>query len=219
MRFGIKDSGYGIPDEDKDRVFKPFERFHSDIKNIEGTGIGLTIAKQLIELMDGAIGFESFANEGSYFYIDLHLSQNIPVEKDLKDPINLLSTNLNPNEIKTVLYIEDIEVNIKLVEHVLSLRKNIRFLSATTALDGIEIAKSKIPDLILMDVRLPDIDGLTVFKKLQLIKEVKNIPVIALTAISFEDEAQKALNLGFEDYLTKPLNIENFLKIIDKLLL
>ena len=120
---------------------------------------------------------------------------------------------------KTVLYIEDVEVNIKLVEHILSLRKNIRLLSATRALDGIEIAKSEIPDLILMDIRLPDMDGLTAFKELQLIKEVKNIPVIALTANALEDEAQNALKLGFKNYLTKPLNIEEFLKTVDKLLL
>ena len=219
IRFGIKDSGYGIPDEQKKQVFKPFERLHSDIKNIEGTGIGLTISKQLIELMDGTIGFESVTNEGSYFFIDLHLSQNIPVAKDIKDPSNLPVINLKSNEMKTVLYIEDVEVNIKLVEHILSLRKNIRLLSATRALDGIEIAKSEIPDLILMDIRLPDIDGLTAFKKLQLIKEVKNIPVIALTANALEDEAQNALKLGFKNYLTKPLNIEEFLKTVDKLLL
>ena len=192
---------------------------HSDIKNIEGTGIGLAISKQLIELMDSTIGFESVANEGSDFFVDLHLSQNIPVVKDIKDSSNLNVINLRSNEMKTVLYIEDVEVNIKLVEHILSLRKNIRLLSATKALDGIKIAKSKIPDLILMDICLPDIDGLTALKKLQLIKEVKNIPVIALTANALEDEAQNALKSGFKDYLTKPLNIENFLKVIDKLLL
>ena len=69
----------------KIQVFKPFERLHSDIKNIEGTGIGLTISKQLIELMAGTIGFESVTNEGSYFFIDLELSQNIPIVKDIKD--------------------------------------------------------------------------------------------------------------------------------------
>ena len=219
IRFGIKDSGYGIPDEQKDKVFKPFERLHSDIKNIEGTGIGLTISKQLIELMDGTIGFESVTNEGSYFFIDLHLSQNFPGAKDIKDPTNLPVISLKSNEMKTVLYIEDVEVNIKLVENILSLRKNIRLLSATRALDGIEIAKSEIPDLILMDIRLPDMDGLTAFKELQLIKEIKNIPVIALTANALEDEAQNALKLGFKNYLTKPLNIEGFLKTVDKLLL
>jgi NO-binding membrane sensor protein with MHYT domain/CheY-like chemotaxis protein/nitrogen-specific signal transduction histidine kinase len=218
IRFGIKDSGYGIPDEQKDKVFKPFERLHPDIKNIEGTGIGLTISKQLIELMAGTINFESVTNEGSYFFIDLPLSQNIPIAKDTKELNDLPVIKLKSNEMKTVLYIEDVQVNIKLVEHILSLRNNIRLLSAKRAYDGIEIAKSKVPDLILMDIRLPDIDGFTAFKKLQLIKEVKNIPVIALTANALEDEAQKALELGFKNYLTKPLNIEEFLKVIDKLL-
>ena len=102
--------------------------------------------------------------------------------------------------------------------HILSLRKNISFLSATKALEGIEIAESEIPDLILMDLRLPDMDGITAYKKLQSINEVKDIPVIALTANAMDGEAEKALGLGFKDYITKPFDIEKFLNIIDKVL-
>jgi signal transduction histidine kinase len=78
MRIGVRDTGYGIPDEKRDDLFQPFERFHTDIETIEGTGIGLTITKQLVEMMGGRIGFESVAGEGSYFYIDIPVSDKVP---------------------------------------------------------------------------------------------------------------------------------------------
>ena len=217
IRIVVKDSGYGIPENKKDKVFKPFQRFHVDNETIEGTGIGLTISKQLIELMSGSIGFESTQDKGTHFYINLPLSNNAITQKEFKN-----ETKTHPdktsNKLKKILYIEDVMVNIKLVGHILSLRKNISFLSATKALEGIEIAESEIPDLILMDLRLPDMDGITAYKKLQSINKVKDIPVIALTANAMDGEAEKALGLGFKDYITKPFDIEKFLNIIDKVL-
>ena len=218
IRLVIKDSGYGIPENDQDKVFKPFQRFHTNNANIEGTGIGLSISKQLVELMSGSIGFESTQDKGSHFYIDLPLSNDALAQKELEIHKKTLTANKEPNKHKKILYIEDVLVNIKLVGHILSLRKNISFLSATQASEGIDIAKSEMPDLILMDLRLPDMDGITAFKKLQSINEVKNIPVIALTANAMEGEAEKALGLGFEDYITKPFDIKIFLKAIDKFL-
>ena len=138
-------------------------------------------------------------------------SLNLSIIQPSLDPFEKYKSGSNKS-------IEDVLVNIKLVGHILSLRKNISFLSATQASEGIEIAKSEMPDLILMDLRLPDMDGITAFKKLQSINEVKNIPVIALTANAMEGEAEKALGLGFEDYITKPFDIKIFLKAIDKFL-
>ena len=216
MRVGVKDTGYGISEENKEKVFKPFQRLNIDYKNIEGTGIGLTISKKLIELMSGEIGFESTLGKGSYFYIDFQLSNSTLSKKDTTNTINLQLVCTESARLKKILYIEDIEVNIKLVSHILSLRNNITFFSATNALDGIEMATSEIPDLILMDLRLPDMDGITAFKKIQSINEIKNIPVIALTANAIEGEAEKALEMGFKDYITKPFEVEKFLNIIDK---
>jgi CheY-like chemotaxis protein len=105
---------------------------------------------------------------------------------------------------------------MKLVKHILSLRENISLLTSTRALPAIEIAKSEVPDLILMYLRLPDLDGISAFKKLRLIKEVKDIPVIALTANALDGEAEKALNLGFKGYITRPIDIDSFYKVIDK---
>ena len=219
IRIGIKDNGPGISQDNICNVFKPFERFHPQAENIEGTGIGLTISKQLIELMSGEIGFESFVDKGCHFYIDLPLSSNSITEKEMQFSEQIDSPSKSSQaKRKKVLYIEDVKVNIELVKHILSLRDNLTFFSATKALPGIELAKSELPDLILMDLRLPDMDGITAFKQLQLIKELKHIPVMALTANAIDGESEKALSLGFKNYITKPINIDHFLKEIDKLL-
>ena len=168
--------------------------------------------------MYGEIGFESNADKGTYFYIDAPLSGTTINNKDSSIKQSNISTKSSSTKNKKVLYIEDVMVNIELVKHILSLRENLTFLSATKALPGIEIAKSELPDLILMDLRLPDMDGITAFKELQLIKELKHIPVIALTANAIDGEAEKAVGLGFKNYITKPINIDNFLKVIDELL-
>jgi len=218
IRLGVKDSGYGISDDNKEKIFKPFQRLDVGGKNIEGSGIGLTISKQLIELMSGKIGFESTRDKGSYFYIDLQLSNNTLPKKEIINSIKLQTDNVKTSDLKKILYIEDNEVNIKLVGHILSLRKNIIYLSTTKAMAGIELAKSELPELILLDLRLPDMDGITAFKELKSIKETANIPVIALTANAIDGEAEKALTIGFKNYITKPLDIEKFLNIIDKVL-
>ena len=218
IRLGIKDSGYGISEENKKKIFKPFQRLDVGGKNIEGSGIGLTISKQLIELMSGKIGFESTRDKGSYFYIDLQLSNNTLPKKEIINSIKLQTDNVKTSDFKKILYIEDNEVNIKLVGHILSLRKNIIYLSTTKAMAGIELAKSELPELILLDLRLPDMDGITAFKELKSIKETANIPVIALSANAIDGEAEKALTIGFKNYITKPLDIEKFLNIIDKVL-
>jgi signal transduction histidine kinase len=218
MRLGVKDSGYGITDKNKDKLFKPFERFDVAAKQIEGTGIGLTIAKQLIELMGGAIGYESVAGEGSLFYIDVpvsdEMSESLIREKRLDSSF---ASSTDFNEMK-ILYIEDIPANVDLVKQILAQRKNIEFLSVSNAFDGIEIAKAQIPDLILMDIHLPGMDGLTAFEKLQGIKETQGIPVIALTADAMDGDIKKALEMGFKRYITKPIDVIHFFKTIDEVL-
>ena len=218
MRLGIKDTGHGIPDDKKDRLFKPFERFDEAAEKIEGTGIGLTISKKLIELMSGTIGFESVAGEGSLFYVDVPVSDKTPVSLEIEmslDSSSISSTAINGRKI---LYIEDNLVNVELVKQILARRQDIEFLSVSNALDGIETAKTQIPDLILMDIHMPDIDGLTAFKKLQMIKETREIPVIALTADAMDVDIKKAMDMGFKGYITKPIDINKFFDAIDRAL-
>lgn len=218
IRIGIKDTGYGIPEGQKDKLFKPFERFDVAAEQIEGTGIGLTISKYLIEMMGGTIGFESVEGEGSCFYIDVPVSEETSMPQENEVPKNLLSTSLNSSNEKKILYIEDIPINVELIKQILSPRKDIQFFSSSNAMDGIETAKNEIPDLILMDIHMMDMDGLTAFKKLQTIKETKDIPVIALTADAMDVDVKIALDMGFASYITKPVDVSNFFKTIEKLL-
>lgn len=218
VRLGVKDTGNGIPEDKKHRLFKPFERLDVEAEQIEGTGIGLTISKQLIEMMGGTIGFESTPGEGSLFYVDVPLSDKAPLpvsSEALPD-----STQPSPQEKakKKILYIEDVPANVELVKQILTRRPQVELLWAPNALDGIKMAQTHIPDLILMDINLPEMDGLTAFKRLQAVNATRNIEVIALSADAMEKDVKNALEMGFKDYITKPLNVVGFLKTIDAIL-
>lgn len=216
IRLGIRDTGYGIPEEKREKVFKPFERFNIDSENIEGAGIGLTISKKLIQLMKGSIDYESVSGEGSFFYIEFPVSDKVPLTKKATDGLKFTSPAMMDINTKTILYIEDIPGNVELVNQILSQRMpHINLISAQSALEGIDIAQNQIPDLILMDIHLPGMDGITAFKRLQLIDKVKNIPVIALTAAAMDVDIKKALNMGFKEYVTKPIDVPRFLKAIE----
>jgi signal transduction histidine kinase/ActR/RegA family two-component response regulator len=216
LRFGIRDTGHGIPDISKDRIFKPFERLDIEAESIEGTGIGLTISKYLIELMGGTIGFESMVGEGSYFYVDLPLSQiNVPPVEEILEPVDIQMTKANRGK---VLYIDDIPANVIMMEQIMNRRSDIELLSAGNALDGISIAQNETPDLILMDIHMPGMNGLTAFSELQKSKDTKTIPIFALTADAMDGDVQKALDMGFNGYITKPINVLELLDTIDKVL-
>jgi PAS domain S-box-containing protein len=215
MRLGIQDTGHGIPDDKKNRLFKPFERFDVDAESIEGTGIGLTISKKLIELMNGTIGFESTLGKGSFFYIDFPICDKIPFSTQVEKNSDTTESSLTKSHKKKILCIDDIPSNMALVEQILFHRQHIKLLSASNALDGIEIASAETPDLILMDIQMPGIDGLTAFKKLQAINETADIPVIALTADAMDGDVEKAMAMGFKAYITKPIDVQIFLNTID----
>jgi signal transduction histidine kinase/CheY-like chemotaxis protein len=216
MRLGIKDTGHGIPEDKKEMVFQPFERIDSESEFIEGSGIGLTISQQLAKLMKGAIGFESVFGEGSFFYVDVPISANIPIPDKTEEKSNLAPpADVNA---KTILYIEDIPGNVALVKQIFNQRRpNIILISAPNAMEGIEIAQTQIPDLILMDINLPEMGGIEAFKKLQEIEKVKNIPVFALTADAMDSDIKKAMRLGFKDYITKPIDVLKLLTAIDRI--
>ncbi|MBC8283706.1 MAG: response regulator [Nitrospinae bacterium] len=217
MRIGIKDTGHGIHDDKKELVFKPFERVDIESQFIEGSGIGLTISKQLANLMKGSIGFDSVFGEGSFFYIDIPISDKIPLTIESEEEADIALQN--DTNAKKILYVEDIPGNVSLVKQILNQRKpNIILISAPNALEGIKLAQSQTPDLILMDIHLPEIDGIEAFKRLQAIEKVKDIPVFALTADAMDADIKKAMKLGFKDYITKPINVPRFLEAIDTVL-
>ena len=139
-------------------------------------------------------------------------------QDDFRTPTKTPSAQMEEDLQCTVLYIEDSPTNLFLVREILSTRPNITFLSARDAELGIELAQVRCPDLILMDLNLPGMDGIAATKKLQIHKETREIPVIAVSAYATETDKKNAMAAGFKDYVTKPFNIRELLETIDEIL-
>ncbi len=219
VRISVKDTGAGLSLQQQKSIFEPFNRLGVDQTTIEGTGIGLTITKRLMEHMDGSIEIESKEGQGSTFILQFPEGKAV----DLKSsPDELVTT---PKELEsnggsyTLLYVEDNPANLSLVQMILEQRDDISLLTAPQAQIGIDLARTHIPDLILMDINLPGMDGIEAFRRLSAIEETKNIPVIAVSANAMESDVKNALNAGFKAYIKKPFDLKLFMQEIDKYLL
>lgn len=206
IRLDIIDTGVGLTSEQKARVFEPFTRFNS-VNVVEGTGIGLTITKELIELMDGRIGVESEIHVGSNFWIELPTGQ-----------VSHHSEEVSPsgeNQKYMLLYVEDNRTNVSLVAQILKTRPEIVLMSAHTGEMGLELAHLYHPDIILLDINLPGMDGFEVLKHLKNHEDTHNIPILALTANDTTSHLERGQSAGFLSYIIKPLDIKNFLDTIE----
>lgn len=213
LRIEVNDTGAGIPQQQLQRLFSPFERLEQKNGTISGVGIGLHISKQLIEEMHGTIGVESIRGKGSTFWFDLPLADE--VDKPVIKPNKVAETFQTNNSKFVVLYIEDKPINLELVKDALETLTGVELLMATTAEEGLTLAEKNIPDLILMDIQLPGIDGIAATNILKSIEITRDIPIVALSANAMEKDIQKALDVGCSQYLTKPLDIKALYKIID----
>jgi signal transduction histidine kinase/CheY-like chemotaxis protein len=212
----VKDTGIGIASgEDIESIFEIFSRVEFESTMAEGTGIGLNITKRLTELMGGTIAVESVLGEGSCFTVEFPIGK--PHEGGEKEPPPQVST-AKDNSKYTVLYVEDNPANLELVRQILLSRPSIKLLSAPLAEAGIELAQAHQPDLILMDINLPGMGGIEAFRHLKSHNETSKIPVIAVSADAMQGDTKKALDEGFKDYITKPLNVPAFLNMMDKFL-
>lgn len=206
----ILDTGIGISKEEQKRIFEPFYRINE--KKVQGTGIGLSIVKQLVSLMHGNLEFTSKKGQGTEFLISIpivkqHLFQNFSREN------NTLEYIMNDRD-KKILYIEDHSSNLQLVEQILKNKSNINLVTAKTGEEGLELICKDKYDLILLDINLPGINGFEVLAKIRNADELKNIPVIAVSANAMENFVEHAKNNGFTDFITKPIHIPVFLKTI-----
>lgn len=220
LRLSVADTGYGIPESEQATIFQPFHRLPQH-HGIEGTGIGLTITKQLIELMEGRIGVKSELHRGSEFWIELNLTADSMADKAESS----FEAAAEPAEeaqpephLFHVLYVEDNPANLMLVARIFSGHPHIRLLSAPDATRGIEMARAHRPHLILMDINLPDMSGFEAFGQLQTIEEVKHIPVIAVSANAMPSDLKQGEALGFKTYITKPINVPSFMENIQQVL-
>jgi signal transduction histidine kinase/ActR/RegA family two-component response regulator len=215
LRISVADTGSGIPQEIQAGLFEPFDRLGREAGEIEGSGIGLTITRQLIDIMDGDIGFESTEGSGSIFWIELPLSraQSEDLFTAATDSLNT-SFDKTANSAGTILYIEDNPANLLLMETIVKRLPNLTMKSAHTAEIGLYVARDIHPDLIIMDINLPGLDGITALNRLRDNKHTSDIPVIAVGASVMSHEVEQAKSAGFDEFIIKPIKIHEVLNAI-----
>ncbi|NOQ79674.1 MAG: response regulator [Gammaproteobacteria bacterium] len=212
----VIDTGDGISHENMKNLFEPFNRLGKEKSAIEGTGIGLVISKKFIEMIGGEILVESIVDQGSTFSIILPKTNKKSIPEVIKTDLihhtaDLKNLNLN------IFYIEDNPANLKLMENIINLQKGWNFSYAKTAEEGIELIKRNNPDLILMDINLPGMDGIEACHHIKSIKELTHIPIIAISAGAMKENLEKAMDADFIDYITKPVDVKILIQKIDKL--
>lgn len=215
LRISVTDTGKGLDEKQLGQLFKAFERIDAEHSDIEGTGIGLVITRQLIELMDGEIGVESTPGVGTTFWIIVREAENTP-EKVLQQisKQNQDNKNIPQHERKTILYIEDNYANISLVENIIATTPYI-LISAADGDAGLTLARSIKPDLILLDINLPKLNGYQFMQALQADPAIKDIPVVALSANAMKHDLEKGEKAGFQKYLAKPVDVQELLDSIN----
>ncbi len=219
IRIIVKDTGEGLVPDKIAQLFQPFNRLGQEASGVAGTGIGLVVTKQLVELMEGVIGVESGVGTGSQFWVELRstAAPDLRVEQNKQSvayqppvPSNLSKSSL--------LYIEDNPANMKLVEQLIELRSDIKLLTAVNGTTGIELARTLLPDMILMDINLPGISGIEALKILREDPRTAHIPVVALSANAMLRDIDLGLEVGFFRYLTKPIRVKEFMETLDVVL-
>jgi PAS domain S-box-containing protein len=205
----VRDTGIGIAPEMMDRLFTPFERLGAEQTRVEGTGLGLALARRLVEAMGGTIRAESVPGEGSTFRVELvgAAFPGTPVVERRDERVT--------DVVRTVLYIEDDASNLALVERLVEGRRGIRLMVAMQGGLGLDLAREHRPDVILLDVNLPDISGQEVLAQLRADPRTRDIPVLVITADATSTQMQQMLESGARAYLTKPLDVKRFLSVLD----
>jgi PAS domain S-box-containing protein len=215
LRIEVRDTGPGVAKEKHSLLFTPFERLDQKHGTISGVGIGLYISKQLVEAMQGTVGVDSEPGKGSAFWFELPLAEEVrklsTIPEKTRQPILQGASGFS------VLLIEDNLMNVELIKKAMKSRPAIEFLVAGTAEEGMTIAEEVCPSLILMDINLPGIDGITATTLLKKIDATRNIPVVALSANAMRDEIDRALASGCQAYLTKPVKLQELYEVIDKI--
>lgn len=217
VRISVTDTGQGLSPDEVGSLFQSFNRLGAEKTEIEGTGVGLVISKKLVELMGGSIGVESLHGTGSTFWIELDASC-VAVQERRLAPINVPQKPEKPTRRFTVLYVEDNPVNLRLVAQMLARRGDASMLSAHEGRLGIDLALAHRPDIILLDIGLPGMDGYEILRELKSHDETRDIPCLAISAHAIPQDIEKGLDAGFSAYLTKPVDVNELFAAIDNAL-
>ena len=228
LRLTVHDTGLGITMDDLGRLFEPFQRLDAAQTDVEGTGLGLILTKQLLTAMNGEVGVTSSVGEGSSFWFELPLAVR-PVADARPGEVRVglgLDYNIDVTDgsaatmqrTATVLYVEDNLSNVRLVEQVLARRPMISLMVAMQGHLALDLARAHQPDLILLDLHLPDTSGEQVLRELKRDRRTASIPVVMLSADATPGRLERLVSLhGAADHLTKPFDIPLLLSIVDSL--
>ncbi len=216
IRIGVRDTGPGLSPAQLAQLFQPFNRLGREAGAEEGTGIGLVVTKRLVELMGGAIGVDSAVGVGSMFWIELRLTSapELAAREAVRASQMLPQAPMGAAP-RTLLYVEDNPANLELVEQLVARRTDLRMMSATDGKQGIDIARSFLPEVILMDINLPGLSGIEAMRILRADPSTAHIPIIALSANAMPRDIEKGLEAGFFNYLTKPIKVDRFMSALD----
>jgi PAS domain S-box-containing protein len=217
LRVVARDTGLGIPLDRQHTIFQPFQRAGQETGPIEGTGIGLVISQRLAQLMGGDVGFDSTPGVGSVFWVDIPFYSNDAERGGARAdgvPPSAGNTLLGK---RRILYVEDNAANVSFMRDLVGTFENTELFSVSTAEVWIETARMQRPDVILMDINLPGMNGIDALNALRKISETKPIPVIALTAAATERDRQRGIEAGFYRYLTKPVNVDDLILALESL--
>ncbi|HEX9996035.1 MAG TPA: PAS domain S-box protein [Abditibacterium sp.] len=214
LSIDVRDTGRGIAAENFQRLFVPFERLDAAQFGIAGTGLGLTLSKSLIEAMEGSIDLESTPGHGSTFHVVLPLApiaRSIPAGETQENAASTLLTTA-----PIVLYIEDNPSNLRLVERIISRRRDLKLLTATRGEQGLEMIRRDHPSLVLLDLHLPDCHGDEVLQRLLSDPKTKDIPVVIVSADATPQQIERLHAAGAQDYITKPIHLQRLLEVLQK---
>jgi signal transduction histidine kinase len=217
LRINVIDTGRGIAEYDIGQLFVPFQRLDAANAGVEGAGLGLTLSRQLIEAMGGAVGATSTAGQGSIFWVDLPVAQPAAPAPKAIDGESVMTTRayLAP---RTVLYVEDMVEGLRLVEHILHQRPSASVIPAMLGGVALDLAAEHHPDLILLDLNLPDMPGEELLHRFQADPATSGIPIVIISADANPDRVERLLAAGAVAYLIKPISVRTFLQTLDGLL-
>ncbi len=207
FKISIKDSGIGISEEDQKTLFQSFHQLdNSTTKDFGGTGLGLAISKELVKSMDGDIGVVSTPGLGSTFWF------TFKAKEISEEQVNLINTDQSftkqfTGQSPKILLVDDNDVNRKVATGILK-KSGCEVVEARDGFEAIDLAQKDVYDLIFMDIQMPKMNGVKATQKIKALKLKNQPPIVAMTAYSMEEDRQKFLDSGLDDYLAKPIKAE-----------
>jgi PAS domain S-box-containing protein len=216
VEIDVIDDGPGLSEADQERLFQPFERLGAERSHIPGTGLGLALARQLTTAMGGSLGVRSAKGMGATFTVRLDRARATDAESVVRATAPPVLRDAAKE--RTVLYVEDNLATIALVESIVALRPNVRLLTAMQGGIALDLAREHQPELIVLDLHLPDIDGDEVIERLRADPRTAHIPVVMYSADATDRQVERLIAAGASEYLTKPARVPQFLEMVDRAL-